>query len=425
MRPDEPAPPAPPGPRSPSEPCVSLAELTARERERFERDHPRSRELHEEARVSLLAGVPMPWMAMWAGGFPLYLDRAHGATRRRRGRQRVRRLLPRGHGRDGGPLARADDERACAHRGHHHDAPDRGRRLGRHRACAALRRALLAVRAHGHRREPLDDPDVPPRDRPPADRGVQLVLPRLGGRVVRTLDEQGLARAREGLVGPAVDPTETTRVAEFNDIELGRGARSSTATWPASSWSRRSRTSGSCSRSRASWTQCARLCTEHGTLLIIDETHTLSAGPGGCTAAWGLEPDAVTLGKSIGGGVPIGAYGVTRRAGRADRGAGGRRLRGHRRRRRHARRQRALARGRARHARRGADRRRVRAHDRAARALRGGRRGGARRARRAVDDRLARRALRVPLLRRSRRAPAPSPPPRTTRSSRSTFTSTS
>ena len=52
-------------------------------------------------------------------------------------------------------------------------------------------------------------------------------------------------------------------------------------------------------------------CTRHGTLLIIDETHTLSAGPGGCTAAWGLEPDAVTLGKSIGGGVPIGAYGVT------------------------------------------------------------------------------------------------------------------
>jgi glutamate-1-semialdehyde 2,1-aminomutase len=52
-------------------------------------------------------------------------------------------------------------------------------------------------------------------------------------------------------------------------------------------------------------------CTRTGTLLIIDETHTLSAGPGGCTAAWGLAPDAVTLGKSIGGGVPIGAYGVS------------------------------------------------------------------------------------------------------------------
>ena len=53
------------------------------------------------------------------------------------------------------------------------------------------------------------------------------------------------------------------------------------------------------------------LCTRHGTLLIVDETHTLSAGPGGCTAAWGLEPDAISLGKAIAGGVPIGAYGVS------------------------------------------------------------------------------------------------------------------
>jgi glutamate-1-semialdehyde 2,1-aminomutase len=48
-----------------------------------------------------------------------------------------------------------------------------------------------------------------------------------------------------------------------------------------------------------------------GTLLIIDETHTFSAGPGGCTAAWGLEPDLLTIGKAIGGGVPAGAYGVS------------------------------------------------------------------------------------------------------------------
>ena len=53
------------------------------------------------------------------------------------------------------------------------------------------------------------------------------------------------------------------------------------------------------------------LTREHGTLLIIDETHTFSAGPGGCTAAWGLEPDLFTIGKAIGGGVPCGALGVT------------------------------------------------------------------------------------------------------------------
>ena len=46
-------------------------------------------------------------------------------------------------------------------------------------------------------------------------------------------------------------------------------------------------------------------------LLVIDETHTLCAGPGGCTAAWGLEPDLLVVGKPIGGGVPLAAYGMT------------------------------------------------------------------------------------------------------------------
>jgi glutamate-1-semialdehyde 2,1-aminomutase len=56
-------------------------------------------------------------------------------------------------------------------------------------------------------------------------------------------------------------------------------------------------------------------CDRTGTMLIADETHTLSAGPGGCTAAWGLRPDLVTIGKAIAGGVPIGAYGVSAEVG--------------------------------------------------------------------------------------------------------------
>ncbi len=54
--------------------------LLGRERERFADAHPRSRELHERARGSLLAGVPMSWMTMWAGAHPVYLAEAHGAT---------------------------------------------------------------------------------------------------------------------------------------------------------------------------------------------------------------------------------------------------------------------------------------------------------------------------------------------------------
>ena len=48
-----------------------------------------------------------------------------------------------------------------------------------------------------------------------------------------------------------------------------------------------------------------------GTLLIIDETHTICAGPGGYTAAYGLSPDFVTLGKAVAGGIPVGAFGMT------------------------------------------------------------------------------------------------------------------
>ena len=48
-----------------------------------------------------------------------------------------------------------------------------------------------------------------------------------------------------------------------------------------------------------------------GTLLILDETHTICAGPGGCTRAWELEPDLFAIGKSIAGGLPAAAMGLT------------------------------------------------------------------------------------------------------------------
>jgi glutamate-1-semialdehyde 2,1-aminomutase len=53
------------------------------------------------------------------------------------------------------------------------------------------------------------------------------------------------------------------------------------------------------------------LTRKYGVLLVIDETHTICASPGGCTAAWGLEPDFVVIGKTIGGGVPVAAYGMS------------------------------------------------------------------------------------------------------------------
>jgi glutamate-1-semialdehyde 2,1-aminomutase len=54
-----------------------------------------------------------------------------------------------------------------------------------------------------------------------------------------------------------------------------------------------------------------RLVSDAGAVLVVDETHTLVAGPGGLTARWGLEPDIVVVGKSVSGGIPLGAYGMT------------------------------------------------------------------------------------------------------------------
>jgi glutamate-1-semialdehyde 2,1-aminomutase len=119
-----------------------------------------------------------------------------------------------------------------------------------------------------------------------------------------------LEGSREGNVGPMVDPAETTRVAEFNELDsveaaLAHGDVACLLMEPALT------NIGIVLPEDGFLDGVRELCTRHGTLLIVDETHTLSAGPGGCTAAWGLQPDAITLGKSIAGGVPIGAYGVS------------------------------------------------------------------------------------------------------------------
>jgi glutamate-1-semialdehyde 2,1-aminomutase len=117
-------------------------------------------------------------------------------------------------------------------------------------------------------------------------------------------------RPRPGNVGAPVDPRETTRVVEFNDPdalerELSHGDVAAVLMEPAL-------TNIGIVLPEAGYLDTVReLTRQHGTLLINDETHTFSAGPGGCTAAWGLEPDMVTIGKSIAGGVPAGAYGLT------------------------------------------------------------------------------------------------------------------
>jgi glutamate-1-semialdehyde 2,1-aminomutase len=121
----------------------------------------------------------------------------------------------------------------------------------------------------------------------------------------------GRALARPGNVGAPVDLAVTTRVVEFNDLEalereLAHEDVAVVLMEPALT------NIGIVLPEPGYLEAVRRLTREHGTLLIDDETHTFSAGTGGATAAWGLEPDIVTIGKSIAGGIPIGAYGISR-----------------------------------------------------------------------------------------------------------------
>jgi glutamate-1-semialdehyde 2,1-aminomutase len=115
---------------------------------------------------------------------------------------------------------------------------------------------------------------------------------------------------RAGNVGPAVPVSQTTRVAEFNDLGsvergLAEGDVAVLIMEPALT------NIGIVLPEPGFMDGVRELCDRSGTLLLIDETHTISAGPGGCTAAWGLRPDIFVIGKSIGGGIPCGAYGIT------------------------------------------------------------------------------------------------------------------
>jgi glutamate-1-semialdehyde aminotransferase len=127
---------------------------------------------------------------------------------------------------------------------------------------------------------------------------------------VVSIGPDGRPVPRYGSVGPPVDPAVTSRVVEINDLEalereLAEEDVACVLVEPALT------NIGIVLPDPGYHDELRRLTRETGTLLIIDETHTLSCGPGGYTAAHGLEPDAITMGKPIAGGIPTGAYGLS------------------------------------------------------------------------------------------------------------------
>jgi glutamate-1-semialdehyde 2,1-aminomutase len=115
---------------------------------------------------------------------------------------------------------------------------------------------------------------------------------------------------RPGALGPQVDVASTTAVVPFNDLDaldrrLAEGDVACLLMEPALT------NIGIVLPDDGYLAGVREITRRHGVLLVMDETHTLCAGPGGCTRAWGLEPDFVVVGKPIGGGVPSAAYGMT------------------------------------------------------------------------------------------------------------------
>lgn len=290
-----------------------LSALLARERNSFAERNPRSRAAMDVARRNVLGGVPMTWMLKAAGGFPVFLDRARGArVTDIDGHEYVDFCLG-----DTGAMA-----------GHSPPATVRAveRRLAELGGATAMLPTEDAAAVGAELAERFGLPSwsftLSATD---ANRWLLRLCRHVTGRpkvlvfsysyhgsvdesfVVVTPDG---SRSRAGNVGPPVDPTSTTRVVEFNDAaalerELGHDDVACVLMEPAL-------TNIGIVLPQPGYLAAVREITRrHGTLLVNDETHTFSLGPGGATRAWGLEPDAVSIGKAIAGGVPAGAYGLT------------------------------------------------------------------------------------------------------------------
>jgi glutamate-1-semialdehyde 2,1-aminomutase len=289
----------------------NLPQLQAREEARFRDEHPRSRDLAEAAREHLLAGVPMHWMRKWPGGFPVFVAEARGSRFVDvDGHEYVDFCLG-----DTGSMtghAPAATLRAIAEqsaRGITLMLPTAaagwvGEELSRRFGLPVWQFALTATDANRF---------VIRLARHVTGRPKVLVFNWCyHGTVDETFAalEDGVVRARRGNLGPPVDPSLTTKVVEFNDLEaleaaLAPGDVACVLAEPAL-------TNIGIVHPQPGFHGALRDLTRRtGTMLVIDETHTICCGPGGYTAANGLEPDALTVGKPIAGGVPAAAYGFT------------------------------------------------------------------------------------------------------------------
>jgi glutamate-1-semialdehyde 2,1-aminomutase len=288
-----------------------LHQLHERESNRFISDHPRSAELYRRAQNSLLGGVPMNWMKKWAGPFPIFVKSAHGAH------------FIDVDGRDYVDLCLGDTGAMTGHSPEIvAEAVSRGVREGI--TLMLPTEDCLWVGEELKRRFglPFWQFTLTATD---ANRFAIRIAREITQRPKilvfhycyhGTVDEsfatlhEGIVGPRRGNIGPPVDPAETTRVVEFNDLAALEEALkhhdvACVLAEPAMT------NVGIILPDDGYWTAAREVTRRYGALLIADETHTICAGPGGCTREWSLEPDLLVFGKPIGSGIPGATYGCT------------------------------------------------------------------------------------------------------------------
>jgi glutamate-1-semialdehyde 2,1-aminomutase len=287
-----------------------LADLMKSETERFVSTHPKSA-AHAETTDSLLAGVPMPWMRRWPGPFPIVLDEAKGARFvDLDGHEYVDLCLGdtgsmtgHAHAEIGAAVAR-QMSRGSTVMLPTPDAAWVAQELSRRFGLPKWQFALSATDANRFAlrfaRAITGKPKVIVHDWCYHGTVDETLVVQLGDRTI----------SRPGAIGPQVNPALTTRVVQFNDLDdLERAATHGDI---ACMLIEPALTNIGIVLPEPGYLQGVREITrKHGIVLIIDETHTICAGPGGCTKEWGLEPDMFVIGKTIGGGTPVGAYGMS------------------------------------------------------------------------------------------------------------------
>ena len=288
-----------------------LKKLNAKEEERFLALHPKSGELFKKAKEVMPGGVPMSWMAKWPGAYPVFVDSARGARFTDvDGNEYIDLCLGdtgsmTGHS----PAATVDAINAQLKRGMTamlptEDAVIVSRELARRFHLPLWQFTVTATDANRH---------VIRYARLITERSKIIVIDKCYHGSVdetfATLDDAGNTIKRPGNLGAPVDLDLTTRVVEFNDLAgmeaaLAHGDVAAILMEPAMT------NIGIVLPEDGYLKAVEVLAKKYAAVLIIDETHTISVGPGGMTALYGLRPDILTIGKAIAGGIPTGTFGM-------------------------------------------------------------------------------------------------------------------